>query len=333
MKIPLSGVFLTLIAGLCSNQTAQGQEPNVIVASEVERFAIPKEESIVGVALAPGKPLAAAVSMGGTLWLCKIEDKANPVAIKPQPITTDTRRVALLRVAFSPDSTRLLLGCADNSVRLLEAETGKELFTLEGHGGPVWSLAFFKDGKRALSGSTSDYSIIEWDLLTGKQLRKFTGMEVPSSLAISPDQTTFATPNFKSIQVWDINSGRQIRSLEGHSSRVEGLSYSPDGRQLISASRGSIRVWDVNKGSCIRQFGDGDILVESLSVSSDGQLVMLGAPGHIQVWNLEAERLEVQIKNLSGQATAVFAHDNRRFLVGEMWGGLRMWELKRVQRK
>ena len=49
-------------------------------------------------------------------------------------------------MAFSPDGTRILTGCEDNTARLWDAATGKPLATLAGHRAPVSAVAFSPDG-------------------------------------------------------------------------------------------------------------------------------------------------------------------------------------------
>ena len=51
----------------------------------------------------------------------------------------------ILAVAFSGDSTRIVSGSYDKSVRVWDASTGVELKELKGHTGSVFSVAFSSD--------------------------------------------------------------------------------------------------------------------------------------------------------------------------------------------
>ena len=65
-------------------------------------------------------------------------------------------------VAFSPDGNRIISGSAEQTVKLWDAETGAELFTLRGHGGNVLCLAISADGHKIVSGGI-DHTAKIWD--------------------------------------------------------------------------------------------------------------------------------------------------------------------------
>ena len=57
-------------------------------------------------------------------------------------------------LAFSPDGQRLASGSRDQTVKIWECATGKELFALKGHAGWGNSVAFSPDGQRLASASS-----------------------------------------------------------------------------------------------------------------------------------------------------------------------------------
>lgn len=59
------------------------------------------------------------------------------------------------------------------------------------------------------------------------------------------------------IELYSITSGQLVASLEGHTSRVKGLSLSPDNTLLFSASsNGAIRAWSLPK-TLVRPLAEG----------------------------------------------------------------------------
>ncbi|MBI4660957.1 MAG: hypothetical protein HY735_19155, partial [Verrucomicrobia bacterium] len=89
--------------------------------------------------------------------------------------------------AFAPDGKTLLSGSRDQTLKLWEAASGKELRTLAGHKEAVWACAFAPDGKTLLSGSR-DQTLKLWEAASGKELHTFDLGWIPRGIAFSPQQ-------------------------------------------------------------------------------------------------------------------------------------------------
>jgi WD40 repeat protein len=147
-------------------------------------------------------------------------------------------------VAFSPDGTILATTSDDQTVRLWDPVTGKQLRTLTGHTRPVYGVAFSPDG--TILATAGDDTVRLWDPVTGTQLRTLTGHTRPVyDVAFSPDGTILATASSdNTIRLWDPVTGTQLRALAGQSAFVWDMAFSPDGLLLASGSGdGTVRLW------------------------------------------------------------------------------------------
>ena len=88
-------------------------------------------------------------------------------------------------MAFSADGQRILTGSEDQTAKMWEADTGKELLTLNGHSGEVFSVAFSPDGQRILTSSGNGTAKV-WDAATGKELLTLSGHNSPVSSSPFP---------------------------------------------------------------------------------------------------------------------------------------------------
>jgi len=72
-----------------------------------------------------------------------------------------------------------------------------------------------------------------------------------NSLTWSPDSRIIATGSEDSnIRLWDIESGRLVRTLDGHQGWVRSVAWSGDGQWLASgADDRTVRLWDVESGT------------------------------------------------------------------------------------
>jgi WD40 repeat protein len=80
----------------------------------------------------------------------------------------------VLTLAFSPDRRLLASGGADQTVRLWELGTGRQLKVLRGHSGSVLGLTFAANGQW-LASASADGTVRLWEPTQGRELKALTG--------------------------------------------------------------------------------------------------------------------------------------------------------------
>jgi serine/threonine protein kinase len=111
----------------------------------------------------------------------------------------------------------------------------REVVTLRGHGGPVWSVTFSPDGKFLASGS-DDTTVKVWDVGSWREVATLRGHQGwVFSVSFSPDGKFLASGDLdNTVKVWDVGSWREVATLRGHQGWVFSVSFSPDGKFLAS---------------------------------------------------------------------------------------------------
>jgi WD40 repeat protein len=94
----------------------------------------------------------------------------------------------------------------------------------------------------------------------------------------------------KTLKVWDLESGREVRTLAGHSYFVYGVAVSPDGRRAVSASGDkTLKVWDLESGREVRTLAWHAADVNAVAVTADGRRVVSASwDKTLKVWDLES---------------------------------------------
>jgi WD40 repeat protein/uncharacterized protein YecT (DUF1311 family) len=291
---------------------------------------------IASVTFSPDGRYALSGSWDGTM---KLWDVATGKEIRTFKEDDD---VSVHAVAISRDGRYALSG-RSGGLKLWNVVTGEKIRSFDGHRGIESAVAFSPDGRYALSGgSVSDNNALKlWDVATGKEIRTFESVKLAfpaeirlgsvDSVAFSPDGRYALSVSFNrgEMMLWDVATGKGIRTFSGHSGVVESVAFSPNGRYALSGSGDrTIKLWDIATGKEIRTFTGHSEIVKSVAFSPDGRYALSGSGDKtIKLWDIATGK---EIRTFTGHSEVVnsvaFSPDGRYVLSGSNDVTLRLWD-------
>jgi WD40 repeat protein len=173
----------------------------------------------------------------------------------------------------------------------------------------VISFALSPDGKRVVSGGW-DRTIKIWDLADGIELvtinlgdrnayldalyhgdvegLRQARLSLAWSVAFSLDGKQIASGHASGeIKIWDVATGKQLKTLEGHRDEVDSIAFSPDGK-LMATVASEVKLWDTTNWTELMSLSDPETGMEScVTFSQDGKRIASagGWDGQIKVWD------------------------------------------------
>lgn len=229
---------------------------------------------------------------------------------KVQAYLGTPQKQVVSNLTSSPDSKMLAVVMMDSppgggdglsSVQLCDIVTGKlirKLYELP-HKGPdsfVRSLAFSRDGKVLALGITN--RIVLCDVEMGKTLRELTSKRMGqiTGIGFTPDGKTLVTAGEDDgkITVWDVASGKALRTLGHRFGPGPCMALSPDGNTVaFGTGSNAVQMWDVRSGKELFPEEPGHASqVYDLVFSADGKtLISTGLYQKTLLWDVASHQV------------------------------------------
>ena len=70
------------------------------------------------------------------------------------------------------------------------------------------------------------------------------------ALSVSPDGRQALTGSYDhAVKLWDLASGRELRTFSGHTDRIKSVDFFDNGRSVLTSSAdGTTRLWEAASG-------------------------------------------------------------------------------------
>ena len=101
-----------------------------------------------------------------------------------------------------------------------------------------------------------------------------------TSVAIAPDgRTALSGSEDKTLKLWDLASGKELRIFTGHSDGVRERRHCPGrpNRALIGDWDKTLKLWDLAGGKEPRTFTGHSGVVTSVAIAPDGRTALSGS--------------------------------------------------------
>lgn len=196
-------------------------------------------------------------------------------------------------VSFSPDSKNLISShkLNDNANPLVRLWDLPNLVDRTGyfhHKQTVWSALYRLDGKGFVS--TGREKIVSCFLFGQNEPswseKKHLG--TVTCLAMHPAGGIVASGAWTgTIKVWNVDTGKEMRTIEAHSSRIYALAFSPSGDLLASGGKDSqVAIWKMPEGIPLVQVTAHAGWVRGIAFVDENTLVTVGSEGTCKIWSL-----------------------------------------------
>ncbi|MDB9449523.1 WD40 repeat domain-containing protein [Dolichospermum circinale] len=275
-----------------------------------------------------------------------------------EKFTLEGHSSSVKAIALTSDGKTVISGSSDNTIKIwdiTQQKTGffdfiheripsRLKFTLKGHSDSVKAIAVTPDGKTVISGSY-DKTIKIWDVETGTEKFTLTAHKYSMSvdaIAVTPDGKTLISvlrhytidafdASDNTIKIWDLGTGTEKFTLEGHSSSVKAIVVTPDGKTVISGSDdNTIKIWDLRTGTEKFTVKGHSDWVSAIAVTPDGKTVISGSSDNtIKIWDVVTGTEKFTFKGHSDWVSAIaVTPDGTTVISGSGDNTIKIWDLE-----
>ncbi|MBI3667574.1 MAG: hypothetical protein HY236_15330 [Acidobacteria bacterium] len=214
-------------------------------------------------------------------------------------LTSDT----VFGLSLSPDGSRAAVGGADNTVRVLETATGKELLKIGNHENWVLGTVFGVDGKRLVSVGR-DRAAKLTDAATGAFVENVNLLRGQlAAIARHPrrdvvliggeDRVPYLYTMDRARAMKIADDSTLIRKFDKQSGGIFSLAFSPDGSNAAAAGEaGEVPIYNTETGALVAVCKGHEGGIYALAFRPDGeQLATGGFDGSVRIYEVKSGKL------------------------------------------
>ncbi len=268
--------------------------------SELVARLVGVSDRIQSIVFSPDGKLMAAV--GGTparFGEVQIWDLETHQLKKSLTVSSDT----LFGASFSPDGSKLAFGCADNTIRIVDVQSGKELQKMTHHDNWVFGTAFSVDGKRLVSVGR-DRAVKIMDVNTGAFIENLNQLRGElDCVARHPKKDIvlvggadrlpllYMMTRPRAMRVGEEST--LIRQFEKQPGKIVTAAFRPDGQKIaVGGAANEVAIYNTEDGQKTASLTgfEGEIYTLSFNPKGD-RLAVAGFDGKVRIYDPETGKL------------------------------------------
>jgi WD40 repeat protein len=177
-----------------------------------------------------------------------------------------------------------------------------------------------------------------WDPATGLESQKFPAFhQAVRSAAFTPDGTQILVirgsrqESDKMLCLYDLKTGEEVRTCEGHTDTIYDVAISADGRRALSGSVDkTVRLWDLTTGKQVLGLEGHTDSVTAVAFCPGGRRAVSGGLDKVvRLWDLETGKEIRSFEGHTGDIMSVAVSSDGRFAASgsSMDRSVRLWRL------
>ncbi len=229
--------------------------------------------------------------------LCSVSGASLDI-LQPDTLTIEFSLEGTNQGTFSPNGDRIVTFGGDK-VELWDTLSGHPLLEITNH-----NFASFAPNNQSIVVESTDGTISIRDIETGDTLVQLQGNDVGTKPVFSPDGNKLMTRNGNDLYIWNVDTGKRVTILQGHTDRINDVQFSSDSKLIVTASAdNTARVWDAATGDLMSILRGHVRQVNSATFSPDNRHILTASDdGTARLYYVLLEDVITLAQQLKAQA-------------------------------